>query len=258
MSSRTSPVRTRPKPQVPHGFLPSKPKPRDIKTLTVRELQDLHVRNAKILSQPASSTATYVPRITAEQAAIEARLIDLVGVDIIQTLLRRTNIKGEDDMNVDVADPPTPSSTVETKRRILNRFSAQIPNTHNGSDFTFQDAVRIEQEAHAIDKKRQEEALERKRRMGLPIKGEILTHQEKNARMMAFLNYKPTDSDIEDDSDFDEDDDEDPAGWFEDDQDDGRKGQDIVEPDYEDISDIIRIDDSRIAHNIFYEPNDGD
>ena len=66
-------------------------------------------------------------------------------------------------------------------------------------------------------------------------------------------NHKPTESDMEDDSDEDDSDD-DPANWFEDDQDDGRKGQNIVEPDYEDLSNIIRIDESRIPHNIFYEP----
>lgn len=64
-------------------------------------------------------------------------------------------------------------------------------------------------------------------------------------------NHKPTESDMEDDSDDDSD--EDPANWFEDDQDDGRKGQDIVEPDYEDLSSIIRIDESRIPRNVFYE-----
>jgi hypothetical protein len=54
----------------------------------------------------------------------------------------------------------------------------------------------------------------------------------------------------------DDSDDEDPASWFEDDQDDGRKGQDIVEPDFEDLSDIIRVDASRIHYSTFYEPRD--
>lgn len=66
-------------------------------------------------------------------------------------------------------------------------------------------------------------------------------------------NYKPTESDLEDD-----DDDDDPANWFEDDQDDGRKGQDIIEPDEEDYSDIIRVDASRIRYSTFYEPRDDD
>ncbi|KAF7776041.1 hypothetical protein Agabi119p4_4434 [Agaricus bisporus var. burnettii] len=79
--------------------------------------------------------------------------------------------------------------------------------------------------------------------------------QEREARIWAFMNHKPTDSDLEDDSDPDSDDD-DPSAWFEDDQDDGRKGQDIVEPDFEDFSHIIRIDASRMRYSTFYEPRD--
>jgi len=66
----------------------------------------------------------------------------------------------------------------------------------------------------------------------------------------AFRNYKPSESDLEDD---DGSDDEDPSTWFDDDQDDGRKGQDIVEPDAEDLSNIIRVDTSRIYYNTFSE-----
>jgi hypothetical protein len=54
----------------------------------------------------------------------------------------------------------------------------------------------------------------------------------------------------------DDSDDEDPAAWFDDDQDDGRKGQDIVEPDMEDLSNIIRVDASRAHYSTFYEPRD--
>lgn len=47
---------------------------------------------------------------------------------------------------------------------------------------------------------------------------------------------------------------------WEDDQDDGIKGQDIVQPDaIEDYSNIIRIDESRsLQYNAFYEPRDND
>jgi hypothetical protein len=68
----------------------------------------------------------------------------------------------------------------------------------------------------------------------------------------AFRNYKPSESDLEDDDD-DDDSDEDPSTWFHDDQDDGRKGQDIIEPDAEDISELIRVDASRIYYNTFHE-----
>jgi len=60
---------------------------------------------------------------------------------------------------------------------------------------------------------------------------------------------------MEDDDD-DDDDDDDPANWFEDDQDDGRKGQIIVEPDIEDFSHIIRVDESKKHYDTFYEAHD--
>jgi len=64
-------------------------------------------------------------------------------------------------------------------------------------------------------------------------------------------NYKPSsESDLEDDDDLE---DEDPSTWFYDDQDDGQKGQDIIEPDAEDISDVIRVDTNRIYYNTFPE-----
>lgn len=73
--------------------------------------------------------------------------------------------------------------------------------------------------------------------------------------MWAFMNHKPTDSDLEDDSEEDYDDeDEDPASWFVDQDEDGRKGQLIVEPDEEDYGDIIRTDTSKVHYNTFYEP----
>jgi hypothetical protein len=65
-------------------------------------------------------------------------------------------------------------------------------------------------------------------------------------------NHKPTESDLEDDDEDDEE--EDPSSWFEDDQDDGRKGQDIIEPDMGDLTDIIRVDESRLCYNTLYEP----
>ena len=76
----------------------------------------------------------------------------------------------------------------------------------------------------------------------------LVTHSDYLSR-----TYKPTDSDLEDDDD-EEEDEEDEDGrpsWFdEDDQDDGIKGQDIVEPDYDDLSTIIRIDEARIPWSI--------
>lgn len=59
-------------------------------------------------------------------------------------------------------------------------------------------------------------------------------------------NAKPTESD-EEDLESDEDDDDDPSTWFEDEEDDGRKGQPLVDPD--EISGIIRVDESRWGDN---------
>ncbi|CAL1701436.1 unnamed protein product [Somion occarium] len=227
--------------------------------MSIQELQEQHGRNADILSKPAPSTSTYVQRLSAEQAAIEARLVEL-GVDKIQTMMQRTNINDEGDTQMKIEDTPavSPSRAIDTKRRILARYSAQIHPTHSDTgSFSFDEAVRIEQETHALDMRRKQHLEEKKRRMGLPIKGEVLTREEREARIWAFMTYKPTESDLEDDDDLE--DDSDPATWFEDDQEDGRKGQDIVEPDdYEDLSNVIRIDETRIPRSIFYEPKDDD
>jgi hypothetical protein len=64
-------------------------------------------------------------------------------------------------------------------------------------------------------------------------------------------NAKPTESDMEEEDDDDEDDEDDPASWFEDDpEEDGRKGQNIIEPDgdpdEEDLSHLIRVDDHKL------------
>ncbi|TFY82596.1 hypothetical protein EWM64_g1408 [Hericium alpestre] len=258
----TSPIRTRKNVPIPGFFRsPLKPKPRPIEQLSVRELHDLYDRNARVLSQPAPSTSTYVPRLQAEQARIEAQLLEKEGIDSIQRSLKQAKIVGEDDMNVDV--PPTPplGDTVETKRRIINKFTNPEANAAGPlkvGAFSFQEAVRLEQEAHALERERKQRIEEKRRRMGIPLEGEMLSKQEREARIWAFMNYKPTDSDLEDEEDDEEDDDF--ANWFEDDQDDGRKGQDIVEPDAEELTDIIRVDPSspRVRYSTFYEPRDED
>ncbi|KAH9940599.1 hypothetical protein B0H21DRAFT_577954 [Amylocystis lapponica] len=259
--STNSPPRIARKPASTNGMPPGfraapRPKPQPITELSVPELQEIHARNERLLAEPIASTSTYVQRISAEQAAVEARLIDLVGVEAIRTKLAHTSIDN-DAMNVDVSPispspsgalPPNPQPRpIDTKARILANFNPQPRNGRAAAVATisFEEAARIEQEAHAQDLKRQQEVLDRKRRQGIPIRGEVLTRQEQEARIWRFMNYKPSGSDMEDDDD--DDDDDDPATWFEDDQDDGRKGQDIVEPD-DDISHIIRIDESRIPY----------
>jgi len=156
----------------------------------------------------------------------------------------------------------------------MNDTKAPANGTSAPGTLTMQEAIDLERQAFIQDRERHERIVERKRRLGMPITGEVLTREEREARIWTFMlvnlvyqtdrdqlrnytrrNHKPTDSDMEDDE-SDEDEDEDPASWFEDDQDDGRKGQDIVDPDMEDLSDIIRVDASRIHYSTFYEPRD--
>ncbi|KAH7916332.1 hypothetical protein BJ138DRAFT_601968 [Hygrophoropsis aurantiaca] len=240
------------KPIILPGFrAPPKPKAKLVSQMTVRELHDQHDRNTKLLSSPSASTSALVQRLSTEQAVIESRLMELEDVEEIRKKLNKTNINADEIMSVD--DTPAPR-VIDAKQRALSRYAPISTNgsSHVGS-LSLQEAVELERRAHAQDLERQQRADDRKRRLGLPLKGEVLTRQEMEARMWAFMNYKPTDSDLED-MDDDDDSDEDPSTWFEDDQEDGVKGQDIIEPDEEDLSNIIRIDENRLAYSTFYEP----
>ncbi|KAI0321847.1 hypothetical protein OF83DRAFT_1190458 [Amylostereum chailletii] len=245
----TSPVRR--KPVAMPGFrVPPKPKPRPIEELTIRELRDLYDRNTRILAQPAPSTSSYVPRLQAEQTRIQSRLLDLEGIEQLGSAFKHTKLRGEDDMSVDSDPEPVTSRMLEAKRQLL--YSSGVRSLCCPC-ISLQQAIQMEQEAQAQDRERKQRQLDKRLKHGLPMEGERLTREEREARLWAFMNHKPTDSDLEDDDD--DDDNDDPATWFEDDQDDGRKGQDIIEPDPEGLSDVIRIDESKINYT-FYEPRE--
>lgn len=250
---------------IPGFRAPPRPKRTPIAEMTVRELQDLYTFNKRILAG-ASDGGAYVDRIRAEQAAVESRLMDQ-GIDDLSGTLKKTKLKGEGDMEVDDQPEPVTSRTIEAKKKALAQYG-RVPvlngtKTNQGpSNFTIEDAMELERQAFLQEKERRERQLEKKKRLGLPIKGEVLTREEQEARIWAFMNHKPTESDMEDDSEGDSDSDNDPATWFEDDQDDGRKGQDIIEPDSDypedDLSDLIRVDESRIPYNLNFYSNEGD
>jgi len=245
----------RKKPTVPPGFIASRPKRRPSQ-MSVRELYDQHERNTRTLSTSAASTSTLVQRVSAEQAAIEARLLELEGMQNIQAKLKNINISEGDEMNVDLPEHPI-AKAIDTKRRVLAKYN---PEPLNGGrsvgSLSFQEAIQLEQRAHTQDLERQQRLEEKRKRTGMLLKGEILTKEEREARIWAFMNHKPSDSDLEDDSDEDDDD---PSTWFEDDQDDGIKGQHIVQPDsIDELSNIIRIDSSKFHYSTFYEPRDND
>ncbi|KZV69852.1 hypothetical protein PENSPDRAFT_651991 [Peniophora sp. CONT] len=229
------------------GFRVQRPSQRAVEQLTLRELRDLYERNARILAQPAPSTSTYVPRLQAEQAKIESRLIDLEGVKEIQTTLQKTTLKDED-MSVDGPSGDAPQyRAIDAKRQAA--FSAI---SHDPHSLSLQKAMQLEQEAEALERERRQRAEEKRLRMGKPTPDEVLTRQEREARLWAFMNYKCSDSE-DDDEDEDADD---PATWFEDDQDDGRKGQNLIEPDnpdeFEIDPNIIAVDYGKV-----YEFRDG-
>ncbi|EMD40638.1 hypothetical protein CERSUDRAFT_103017 [Gelatoporia subvermispora B] len=233
---------------------PPRPHARPIEQLTVRELHDRHALNARILAEPGASTSTYAARIGAEQAAIEARLVSLVGVENLGRQLQQTTIHDEQPMSVDAPaaasrapQPQQPPRAISAKQRVLARYAQNANSRPGAPSMSLEEAVRLEQEAHVRDLQRQREQEERRARMGMPVPGEKYTREETEARLWAFMNYKGSESDYDEDEDED---DEDPATWFEDDQDDGRKGQNLVEPDYDDYSHIIRIDDSKIPYAI--------
>ncbi|KAH8986163.1 hypothetical protein EDB83DRAFT_2514661 [Lactarius deliciosus] len=236
---------------IPGFRVPPKPKPPPIGELTIRELRDLYERNAKILATPAPSTSTYVPRIMAEQARIEAQLLELEGMQDIQVGLELARISEDEPMRVDVA--PEQPRPIEAKLRALDKFGNTFRGEKVVQGLSFEEAAELEQRAHAADLERKQRLLEKRQKQGLGmVKDRVLTREEQEARIWAFMNYKPSDSDLEDD-DGDDLDDEDPSTWFDDDQDDGRKDQDIIEPDVEDLSDIIRVDTTRIYYNTCYE-----
>lgn len=50
-----------------------------------------------------------------------------------------------------------------------------------------QEAMELERQAFLLDKEREQRLLEKKRKQGIPVNGEILTRQEREARIWAFM-----------------------------------------------------------------------
>ncbi|KAI0720243.1 hypothetical protein C8T65DRAFT_752704 [Cerioporus squamosus] len=267
-SPTRSPTRTR---RQPNGDIPSfmrrPPKPDGVKdrrakngslaSLSPAELEERYQQNARILAETSASSSTFIRQLEDQQAAIRARLGEL-GVEGIRSQLEQTKIQEDDSMSVDPSPSPNPPPPpqeeprpIGAKQRALARWvSANGRNEPQVGGMSTDEATRILQETFQREQEHKQKLMDRRRRRGEVVAGEHLTRAEMDARMLAFLTYKPTESDLEDDDDDEEDEDEEeggrPSWWDEDDQEDGIKGQDIVEPDYEDLSTIIRIDEARI------------
>jgi hypothetical protein len=50
-----------------------------------------------------------------------------------------------------------------------------------------QEAMELERQAFIKDKEREERIIEKKRRQGIPVNGEVLTAKEREARIWAFM-----------------------------------------------------------------------
>ncbi|KAJ3758498.1 hypothetical protein EV361DRAFT_810444 [Lentinula raphanica] len=266
---------------LPPGFLvPHKPKQTPISQMAAWELEDRYGRNAKVLASSNAPSSSYVQRLTAEQAAIEEQLVEVHGMEMINTKLRNTRIdeqRSGEDMDVVERDRSigveSPSTMIDAKKRALAKFgSSASPSQVGVRMLGMEEALEIERKAHVHDLQRRQRMEEKKAQgLGYPTNGPggVMSKEERERRIWAFMNYKPTDSDLEDDSDYDPDDpnneDNDPSTWFEDDQDDGRKGQNIVEPDelvlderdMEGLRDVIRvIEPGQGRYGVFYEPRE--
>ena len=69
----------------------------------------------------AASTSVLVQRISAEQAMIEARLLELEGMENIQTRLRNTRLGEDEEMKVDEPEQPM-SRAINAKQRVLSKY----------------------------------------------------------------------------------------------------------------------------------------
>lgn len=145
-----SPTSGRPHKPVPRGFLAApRPQQKSIYEMGVYELRARHRQNAEsltrayvarlmcaiVLSRPLTaalasvhsgpSTSTYVQRITAEQAAIEDRLVKL-GVENIEQMLQQTYIEDEK-MNIDTDAPPPEPRPIGAKQRAIANYVWGFP-----------------------------------------------------------------------------------------------------------------------------------
>lgn len=50
-----------------------------------------------------------------------------------------------------------------------------------------QEAIDLERQAFLQDKERQQRIVDKKRRLGMPIEGEVLSQEEREARIWAFM-----------------------------------------------------------------------
>lgn len=74
------------------------------------------------------STSALVQRLSVDQTAIEARLLELEGIEEIRNGLKNANINSDETMHVDVQPEPR---VIDAKRRALSRYVCPHDSWHN-------------------------------------------------------------------------------------------------------------------------------
>lgn len=72
------------------------------------------------------TSSTYIDRITADQAAIDAHLVERIGVEDIRVGMKKATIDEYEDMAID-SEPqkPQPVQLISAKQRALARYVRQ-------------------------------------------------------------------------------------------------------------------------------------
>ncbi|KDQ20526.1 hypothetical protein BOTBODRAFT_50616 [Botryobasidium botryosum FD-172 SS1] len=270
MATRT-PTKSRP----PPGFMPSRRNTKSVQDYdSIPELQEMLETTTKLI---ASRSASLRPTLEARKTELEERINYLAAMGSIGKRLDRTHVdveahaKREQDelaqqinsMNVVTPDddrseePLELGPTVATKRKILAQSTPRFHPTNSKHSpqvlvFDHQEAIRLEEsEARRQLARRQKAEAEQARREELLHRAESrsvslreLTPQERNQRILAFMSYKGSDDEEDEDDDMDSgtDGEEDLEAMLQAEfEEDGTKGQDLIDPD--ELSHIIRVPD---------------
>jgi len=242
-ANRGSPTSPRPRGSI---FLKPRRKVTPICELSERDLRELSVYNLGILASSVRNPSTpgWLEQKTEEQVKI-MELLDALktnrAVEELSNMVGETSISAFERMIVDSGATSAPLQ-ISAKARALQKFELRVHRMcgrdKNGiEDNTTSRALMISpKEAEQIAKER------------LELDRQLQIKREESKK----LSDAPNTCDMESDSEQDED----PANWFHDEEDDGIKGQQIVQPDQNDYSCVIRIDERNAytGYNTFYEP----
>jgi hypothetical protein len=139
--------------------------------------------------------------------AIRQRLLVLEGPDALSAALKNFHMAGDDDMLVEHELPEDPVSCriLQAKSRALAQYvratfwsvtaflifskdpTPKSPSKSKCICISIEEAMEIDKEAQAIEQRRRQRTNEKRKKLGLPIKGEVLSKEETEARIWAFM-----------------------------------------------------------------------